>query len=267
MANSLILNIPHASPAIPTETLVMRKNGPWIGYGKWARHNTLSRELPYFTDWFTDELFNNGIGSPIIAPVSRVLCDTERFEDDEQEPMAKIGFGVCYSTGHTMNEKFSYDSGHREAVIEKYYRPHHQTLENTVGRALCEFKTPIILDCHSFASVPLPYEPDQNPDRPDICIGSDDHHTPTELVEMTKKYFQSKGFKVKINSPYAGSIVPMLFYKKDSRVKTIMLEINRKLYMDEESIQKNEHFQELKHLISQYEKQLEALEIGLQGRN
>ena len=37
---------------------------------------------------------------------------------------------------------------------------------------------------------------------------------------------------MKVDSPFAGTIVPMKYYKKDKRVYSVMIEINRKTYMD-----------------------------------
>lgn len=39
-----------------------------------------------------------------------------------------------------------------------------------------------MVDCHSFASTLLPYEPGQARDRADICMGTDRFHTPPELL-------------------------------------------------------------------------------------
>jgi hypothetical protein len=36
----------------------------------------------------------------------------------------------------------------------------------------------LIIDVHSFSSVPLPHEPDQTPRRPEVCIGFDRFHSP-----------------------------------------------------------------------------------------
>jgi N-formylglutamate amidohydrolase len=46
-----------------------------------------------------------------------------------------------------------------------------------------------------------------------------------------KNYFESIGFTVDKNNPFSGSIVPTKFYRKDKRVKSIMIEINKKIYM------------------------------------
>jgi hypothetical protein len=48
------------------------------------------------------------------------------------------------------------------------------------------------------------------------------------------KFFAYRSFRLGIDEPYAGSIVPIKHYNKDNRVKSIMLEINRNLYMNDD---------------------------------
>ncbi|WP_394331253.1 hypothetical protein [Algoriphagus faecimaris] len=49
--------------------------------------------------------------------------------------------------------------------------------------------------------------------------------------------------------PYSGSIVPLDLYKKDDRLKSIMLEVNRSLYMHEDKVQKNKDFDKIKNVV------------------
>ena len=248
MSSHLILNIPHSS------TRITGMN-PFPRFSNWATGaafmQMLHNELLPMTDWYTDELFINGIGIPIVAPISRLICDTERFRNDADEPMSKIGMGVCYSTTHDL--KRSWNPVYRQWVLENVYDVHHRNLEQAVDRALNEHNRVLILDCHSFSPVPLPYEPDQNPDRPDICIGTDLFHTPEELTEQTQKYFRGKGYSVKINSPYSGTIVPLKHLSKDNRVHSLMIELNRGLYLKEGTNEKNDHFPTLKEQLKQFE--------------
>jgi N-formylglutamate amidohydrolase len=53
------------------------------------------------------------------------------------------------------------------------------------------------------------------------------------LVQATARRIQAMGYRVGINRPYAGTMVLMAFYGKDHRVASIMIEVNRGLYMDE----------------------------------
>jgi hypothetical protein len=40
---------------------------------------------------------------------------------------------------------------------------------------------------------------------------------------------------VAVDRPFSGALVPMAFYRKDVRVRAIMVEVRRDLYMDESS--------------------------------
>ena len=136
-----------------------------------------------------------------------------------------------------------------------YYHPHHLALENLVENALKQFAKVIVIDCHSFPSHPLPCDLDQSLNRPEICIGTDDFHTPVKLVNFVKSYWEHQGFSIDINMPYAGTLVPLKYYIKDSRVSSMMVEIRRNLYMDEETGLKNKNFENVqfccRNLISQ----------------
>ena len=76
--NATIFHIPHASTFIPDRYL----SGFLPG---------LEENLLRMTDWYTDELFDFGFGDRLVYPVSRLVCDPERFRVDEREEMAQIG--------------------------------------------------------------------------------------------------------------------------------------------------------------------------------
>ena len=47
--------------------------------------------------------------------------------------------------------------------------------------------------------------------------------------------FAARGWRVKRDSPFAGTFVPGGFYQTDERVHSVMIEVRRGLYMDEAS--------------------------------
>jgi len=59
-----------------------------------------------------------------------------------------------------------------------------------------------------------------------------------------------KEYKVTINSPYAGSLVPTKYYMKDNRVKSVMLEVNKKLYLKEDNITPSKAFSDISSKLS-----------------
>ncbi len=92
----------------------------------------------------------------------------------------------------------------------------------------------------------LPYE--ESDVRPDICIGTDKNHTPNALSELVRTTFENAGLTVALNEPFDGTIVPLDFFGKNNNVRSIMIEVNRKLYLDDD-FQKNENFYKIKELI------------------
>jgi len=176
-------------------------------------------------------------------PVSRLVVDVERFADDADEPMSKVGMGKIptkTSQGKALRRQLK--PNEVSNLITEYYEPHHQTLQAAVERELARHGMALILDCHSFPSRPLPCDQDQTTPRPDFCIGTDLFHTPKKLADLVVRELQKTGYKVDFNRPYSGAIVPMKFYGQDPRVASIMIEINRSLYMDETTGEKNVMF-------------------------
>jgi N-formylglutamate deformylase len=93
----------------------------------------------------------------------------------------------------------------------------------------------LIVDCHSFPSVALPYELDQTSERADICIGTDAFHTPSLVRDAIVEAAKREGYSVAVDAPFSGALVPLSAYQKDRRVLSVMIEVNRRLYMDEHS--------------------------------
>ena len=213
----ILLHVPHASIRIPKKERSL------------FCLPDLDDELLKMTDRYCDELFTGY--DAVIFPVSRLVCDPERFRDDEQESMSIVGMGATYTKASSGDFLRRITADEREGLLQRYYDPHHRRLTEAVEAKLKTHGRCLIVDGHSFHPVPLPYEPDQAPDRPDFCIGKDMYHTPPRLAEATIRFLQQAGFSVEMNRPYAGSIVPLQYYQRDHRVSSIMIEVNRRLYM------------------------------------
>jgi|GEM_PF-235350 len=221
----VVLHVPHDSTLIPDDV-----RGQFV-----LDDEALRAEVIRMTDHRTLDLFRRPEpGVPVVAaPVSRLVVDVERFEQDAREPMAAKGMGVVYrrtSDGRPLRRPLS--GREREALLATYYRPHHQRLEAVVDGHLLEQGRALIIDCHSFPGVPLPYEPDQDPARPEICIGTDRFHTPDWVEHAFVAAFGAAGFTVAVNRPYSGALVPMKQCGNERRVWAVMVEVNRDLYLE-----------------------------------
>lgn len=225
----VVLHIPHSSTYIPSFAgFVSNKDG-------FVDSELIENEIQLLTDKYSETIFNvNGI-EKIVTPFSRVFCDVERLAD-EHEPMFKTGRGFFYT--HCDNgQLLRNDNDNTKAFIYiNYYKYHHEILNNYVEDKLSVHGKALIIDCHTFSDTQLNTDSDKCIDRPDICIGVDDYHTPKELIEFITKFFTDLGYTIKINSPYAGTIVPERFYLKDKNVMSIMIEINRRLVYDIDSL-------------------------------
>ena len=76
MQNSpVLIHVPHASTFIPPNEK------------RFFLKDDLTDELLKMTDLYTDELFDCR-RDMLVFPVSRLVCDVERFRDDTDEPMS-----------------------------------------------------------------------------------------------------------------------------------------------------------------------------------
>ena len=53
-------------------------------------------------------------------------------------------------------------------------------------------------------------------------------------MARVEKILESCGYSTARNQPFSGTIVPMKHYRKDHRVQSLMIEINRWLYLGED---------------------------------
>jgi N-formylglutamate deformylase len=234
-AQIAVLHIPHSSRRIPTD----ERQAIYLDDA------ALDTELLRMTDAYTDELFpiTKVEAGRVIFPLSRLVCDVERFPSDVDEPMTARGMGVVYvrtSFGDVLRAKP--DASHRQALLDEWYWPHHAKLERAVNDVVSHSGACLIVDCHSFASVALPYELDRASERADICVGTDLFHTPTAVRDAIVKAAEREGCSVAVDVPFAGALVPLSAYRKDRRVLSVMIEVNRRVYMDELTGRKTENF-------------------------
>lgn len=230
----MILHIPHSSTHIPFRD------------GFISDFQTIDREILRLTDWYTDVLFDLEDQPKIVTPFSRIFCDVDRFEDDSKEEMTKFGMGVLYERTDSGDHLREVTPQLREKIIEGYYRPHHRLLTQMVAEEVSRIGKSLIIDCHSLPQIPLNSSMFKGDFRPDFNIGTHPFHTPEHLIKISKEYFGDLGYSLGIDEPYSGTIVPMEYYVKDSRVSSIMLEVNRDLYMDEKTGEKIKTFEQVK---------------------
>lgn len=230
--SSVILHVPHAGTRIPDAVhadVVLTDAG-------------VATELLRMTDSFTDVIADLAAQHAEMRPwifrnnLSRLVIDPERFPD-EREEMLTAGMGAVYtrtSAREPLREESVYFPGSPAwiSLIGQYFDPYTQELQGLVNERLGHCGSVTIIDVHSCPSAALPYELHVDLARPAICIGTDAFHTPPELVEQVSQGLRSFG-PIVINEPFIGTYVPLEQYQVDPRVRSVMIEIRRDLYMNE----------------------------------
>lgn len=195
------------------------------------------------TDWYSDILFDLDEAQRLVFPLSRLVCDVERFPVDALEPMSTHGMGAIYeltSDGKALRDRMTGKT--REAYLESYYYPHHRELEEMVAGILSTCPRCLIVDCHSFPSVPIRCEA---PERPVVCIGTAGIQTPSALVRQLVDACEKFGLEVLVDHPYSGAMIPQR-YLSDRRLESVMIEVRRDLYTNERTGEKLASFESIR---------------------
>ncbi|WP_327327108.1 N-formylglutamate amidohydrolase [Streptomyces sp. NBC_01210] len=222
----VILHVPHSSRIIPES----------VRDGIVLDDRALELELDHITDSHTAEIAAAAVEAAPVIPwrfvngLSRLVIDPERFPDEREEMLA-VGMGAVY-TQTTHRERLRPPGADPRPLIERYFRPYAEAMTAAVGERLAATGRAVVIDIHSYPTEPLPYELHGDGPRPPVCLGIDDFHTSPQLLAHAEKVFDDFG-GTGINSPFAGTYVPLKYYGKDPRVSALMIEIRRDIYMTE----------------------------------
>ncbi|MER6070209.1 N-formylglutamate amidohydrolase [Streptomyces sp. NPDC001817] len=225
-ASPVLLHVPHSARAVPED----------VRRGIVLDDAALERELDHITDAHTDELAERTAQLAAVTPwrfvnrLSRLVVDPERFPD-EREEMAAVGMGAVYTRTTHRGELRPADTD-PEPLLTRYFRPYARAMTEAVADRLAATGRAVVIDVHSYPTEPLPYELHGTGPRPPVCLGTDAFHTPPELVRAARKAFADCG-ETGLDSPFAGTYVPLEFHGADARVSALMVEIRRDTYMAE----------------------------------
>jgi len=243
-AVGVLVHVPHGALAIPpTERSRLLVNDA-----------ELAQELLLMTDRYTPELVARSVelgGTVLVNRVSRLVVDPERFPDDADEPMAPVGMGAVYTRTHDGRPLRSADADERTRLLAAYFEPYARAATDLAAGLLERFGRCLVIDAHSFPARPLRYELSQDPDRPAICIGTDEFHTPEALVQAIERICRERGASTERNFPFAGTYVPLPFWRREPRVTSVMIEVRRDTYMDEATGARSAAFEETQALVGE----------------
>ncbi len=233
-------------------------------------------------DSFVEEIFAavpaQG-GALIAAEFPRAWCDVNRerweldpamFEDQLPEwvntasPRVAAGLGTIarvVSTGAAIyGSRLRFSDA--EQRVASCWEPYHATLLGLIERVQAAFGTCLLVDCHS---MPVHACSDRRP-VPDIVLGDGFGATCTPfLMQHAEAFLKGCGYIVRRNDPYAGGYVTRHYGQPAHRVHAFQVEIARRLYMNEATLEKHAGFERVTRDMGQFAASMAQAAARLMG--
>ncbi|WP_211473189.1 N-formylglutamate amidohydrolase [Collimonas humicola] len=136
--------------------------------------------------------------------------------------------------------------------IEHYYDPYHAQLKQLIDSAHARFGQVWHIDCHSMKSVGNAMNIDNGARRPDFVLGDrDGSAADPAFTQWVAQQLRALGYAVKINDPYRGAELVRAYSDPQHGRHSMQIEINRALYMDEQSLERSAGFATLQEHLTQ----------------
>ena len=135
-------------------------------------------------------------------------------------------------------------------LIDTYYDPYHQKLEELLDTAHAQHGKVYHINCHSMPSSALTSGAlgRINPaSTPDFVLGDRDGTTcDIDFTHNLRDFIESLSYKVAINNPYKGVELVERYSDPARGRHSIQIEINRALYLNEDTYKKSQNYEKLK---------------------
>lgn len=217
-------------------------------------------------DSYVDELYASGpdVGATLIAArFPRSYIDPNRSVLDIDSsllaaawpgpalPSAKTARGIgliwrVLDSGEAIySRKLAIDEVKNRIV--RYHQPYQRAVKDALDRAHRHFGGVWHLNLHSMPAV-SGHISEEGPGKPraDFVLGDRDGTTcEPEFTALVADALRAMGYNVKINDPYKGVELVRAFSDPKAGRHSLQVEVNRRLYMDERTRQRNGGFGDL----------------------
>ncbi|MSP95733.1 MAG: N-formylglutamate amidohydrolase [Betaproteobacteria bacterium] len=191
------------------------------------------------------------------------FIDVNRKEDDldpavidgiwpaplEPSPVAIRGLGLIKTKsryGEPLQEK-KLSVAEIQERFDLYYHPYHRELKRIVDATYAKHGVLWQLSCHCMSAVGAPTHADAGKPRADFCLGNIDGTTSSpEFIDLVAAEIGKLGYSVTLNDPYIGNELNRRYGAPAKGIESIMVEINKKLFMDTTTFRRNAGFDKLK---------------------
>ena len=224
-------------------------------------------ELREGEDCFVDELFAAApeMGAPLLAALwPRTYLDPNRHAGDvdlellqgpwpgEYRPSgkARVGKALVWRTledGRPIYARKLAPEAVRQR-IERFHAPYHCAIQDLIRKSCDQFCKSYHINCHSMRSVAGRQSEDgEGSVRADFVLGDRDGTScAPEFTRLVRDALTGMGYQVKVNDPYKGVELVRAYSDPKAGRHSLQIEINKRLYMDERTLQKNEGFDSLR---------------------
>ncbi len=216
-------------------------------------------------DAFVDELFASAPdhGAPLIAAeFPRIYIDPNRGLIDLDPSMlngvwpdplvpsrkTELGVGLIWRIMPPDTPLYDRKLSLEEVRgrIERCWKPYHRAVASAIDDAHDRFGKSWHVNCHSMPAMGNAASEDGPVARAEFVLGDRDGTTcEAGFTAFVAGQLRGMGYEVKINEPYKGVELVRRYSDPAKGRHSLQLEINRKLYMDEERIEKSAGFAEL----------------------
>ena len=218
-------------------------------------------------DAFVDELYGAGpaLGATLIAAeFPRCYIDPNRsLLDIDASILAapwpgpavpsrktELGVGLIWrvlDTGEPIySRKLSVDEVKRRIV--DYHQPYQRAVKDALDEAYEHFGAVWHINCHSMPALSGKVS-EEGPGKPraDFVLGDRDGSTcEPGFTAFVAQTLRAMGYDVKVNDPYKGVELVRAFSDPAAHRHSLQVEVNRKLYMNEQTREKNDGFARLR---------------------
>jgi N-formylglutamate deformylase len=233
---AVVVEVPHAGLEVDAETLATLV----------APASAIGRDA----DLYVDELYEDApdCGATLLcARMSRYAVDLNRAEQDVDRDTVAGATGR--SSPHGLIWRSTTEArpaiarplpkSELERRVRAFYRPYHDKLDELVRDKLARFGFVIVLSGHSMPSRGRDGHDDPGRERADVVPGTRQRSTAAQaVIEATEKVAARFHLRLAHDEPYRGGHTTVRYGRPTTGIHAIQIELNRKLYMDEQTLVK-----------------------------
>ena len=223
-------------------------------------------ELREAEDCYVDELWEGAaiLGAPLLAALfPRTYLDPNRHAGDIDAELidgewrgeivasgkARLGKSLVWRTLEDGRPIYGRRLRPEEVRlrIERYHAPYHAALRALLDDAHRRFGAVWHINCHSMRAVAGKQSDDgEGRARADIVLGDRDGSTcDPGFTEFVRATLAGMGYDVRVNDPYKGVELVRAYSNPRAQRHSLQIELNKRLYMDEATLEKTAGFGEL----------------------